>query len=628
MTDIILEIKKFISESWTNIFMEVCNAIVYIDHCAIECLHWYTAGKSYLTLKDAGAVAVYEIGMYHFRYIEVKDVKKAVIISTSSDPAFYQRTIKMILTKNIFQNCIVYCSVPCCTVNHLGTSSIEEKLNYNKLKKDIKIWMTSRNLSQEPVINIIYAPIFIAFLNKNLFVTPPFGDLMPPLDTNILKDMVIKLNFLAYSFYNLFDNIKARLDIYSVGKFSDHLAENLENYISNINHQNHLSDSPEVGISLILIDRTLDLCTPTSNNTESFLTKILRTFPHLPNHDNDVAINISPMFGKTNILESCEIPGCLASIENIMMDLFISQKEKKLLDTANQFLNDIALTTDSSKLRTPSRVSGHSLEKFLNKIQSTNSIASLAIHIEKLQCILAIIEASTSQKASQLELLTSLEKLALQNLSVSRESSSILVQIQFSAQQEHQLEESIANAIFEDLQILKKNPLINTKSAYQRTLLLLGVNDVTVAQETSCRIAARFINILRLVAEQRLILQDYRFCMLKPSSQEVIRHISILEQIIKDIFDVDINRELRDLHKKSSSFIQASFNLFLKGKTKRHPRDNSFILIYIVGGITAEEAKIIQEIVQEKHSNKKTPYVILAGSRLLNPLDIVEKIFF
>lgn len=69
-------------------------------------------------------------------------------------------------------------------------------------------------------------------------------------------------------------------------------------------------------------------------------------------------------------------------------------------------------------------------------------------------------------------------------------------------------------------------------------------------------------------------------------------------------------------------------SLFLKGKTKRHPRDNSYILIYIVGGITAEEAKIIQEIVQEKHSNKKTPYVILAGSRLLNPLDIVEKIFF
>lgn len=96
-----------------------------------------------------------------------------------------------------------------------------------------------------------------------------------------------------------------------------------------------------------------------------------------------------------NILESCEIPGCLASIENIMMDLFISQKEKKLLGIANQFLNDIALTTDNSKLRTPSRISGHSLEKFLNKIQSTNNIASLAIHMEKLQVIYLVFNYST-----------------------------------------------------------------------------------------------------------------------------------------------------------------------------------------------------------------------------------------
>lgn len=54
----------------------------------------------------------------------------------------------MILAKNTFQNCIVYCSVPCGTSNHLGTLSAEEKLDYNKLKKDIKGWMTSGNLSQ------------------------------------------------------------------------------------------------------------------------------------------------------------------------------------------------------------------------------------------------------------------------------------------------------------------------------------------------------------------------------------------------------------------------------------------------------------------------------------------------
>lgn len=61
---------------------------------------------------------------------------------------------------------------------------------------------------------------------------------MPPLDINISKDTLIELNFLAYSFYNLFDSIGAKLDIYSVGKLSDLLAENLENYISNVNHRN------------------------------------------------------------------------------------------------------------------------------------------------------------------------------------------------------------------------------------------------------------------------------------------------------------------------------------------------------------------------------------------------------
>lgn len=50
------------------------------------------------------------------------------------------------------------------------------------------------------------------------------------------------------------------------------------------------------GVSLIFIDRTLDLCTPTSNNTESLLAKILCTLSHLPHHCNDVAINMSPLF--------------------------------------------------------------------------------------------------------------------------------------------------------------------------------------------------------------------------------------------------------------------------------------------------------------------------------------------
>lgn len=91
--------------------------------------------------------------------------------------------------------------------------------------------------------------------------------------------------------------------------------------------------------------------------------------------------------GFKEVLKSYEIPGCLASMEDEMMDLLISQKGKRLLNTVNQFLNDITLAKGSPKLRTPTRISGHSLEKLLSKIQSTNSIDSMTIHTEKLQVI-------------------------------------------------------------------------------------------------------------------------------------------------------------------------------------------------------------------------------------------------
>ncbi|XP_031844112.1 sec1 family domain-containing protein 2 isoform X2 [Nomia melanderi] len=592
-------------------------------------------------------------------YPEVKDAKKAVIVSTTGDPAFYQRTIKMILAKNTFNSLTIYCSIPCCTTNYPATHSKQDKLNYIKLKKDIEAWMISKNMLQDPSVSIIHVPLLIAPLNDHLFVTPPFGDLMPPLNTSIVEDTSAEICLIANSFYKLFDSLNAKIEVYSVGKLSDLLAENLENYFVNGVHQNHSSRVKEVGVSLILLDRTLDLCTPTSNNTESFLAKVLGALPRLPQHNNDVAINMSPAFGTTEgILRMYKVPGCLASIEKSMINFFVSENEKKLLTTANQMLNNISMK-DSSKLRTPVRISGHSLEKAVNKLQGTNSIDSMMNYIEKMQAIMAIVEASISQKTSQFEFLTSLEKLALQNLSVSRESSSILAQlsnvvrtrnfrrldienllallihvyalagtqIRFSTQQEQQLEESLAAAIFEDFETFKKNPSTNKISTSQRTLLLLGATDAAAARETSHKIAARIIHTLQLIAKQRSFLQDYRFLMIKTTSQETIRHVSIVEQIIEDIFHTSTSRELRDLRQRSSSLISAGFNLLLRGKAKRHPRDNPYILLYIIGGFTAEEAKLIQEVSLIPNKNE-TPHVILAGSRLLNPLDIVDKILF
>lgn len=51
------------------------------------------------------------------------------------------------------------------------------------------------------------------------------------------------------------------------------------------------------------------------------------------------------------------------------------------------------------------------------------------LNIILLQVVLGIIQALTSEKTSRLELLISLEKLVLQNIAVSRDSTSVLGQV-------------------------------------------------------------------------------------------------------------------------------------------------------------------------------------------------------
>lgn len=58
-------LEKFLADIWLNIATLLRESVVYIDHAAIECLHWYTGGTGYIFLKNAGAVAVYELAMYN-----------------------------------------------------------------------------------------------------------------------------------------------------------------------------------------------------------------------------------------------------------------------------------------------------------------------------------------------------------------------------------------------------------------------------------------------------------------------------------------------------------------------------------------------------------------------------------
>lgn len=195
-------------------------------------------------------------------------------------------------------------------------------------------------------------------------------------------------------------------------------------------------------------------------------------------------------------------------------------------------------------------------------------------------------------------------------------------EIHFSNQQEQLLITSIENAIFEDIKKCNDSVLTHEVSVYQQTLLLLGVKNDTEAHELSINITKKIMNNLHLISEQRKNLHNYKVMIVQPNPQVMAECPGIVERLVNDLLD-KTQPEISDLQNKSSNLLSAGFNFMLKGRTNTHPTDNPWIIIYVLGGITPEEAKIVDQITTQSSTQTK---ITLAGCKLLNPIDVSDKI--
>jgi len=87
-------------------------------------------------------------------------------------------------------------------------------------------------------VTILFRPIFITPIDDGLFVTPPFGDLLPPLNSASMKDSEFVVDHLVNLLDEMFTHLNLKEDIYSMGKFSEHVAEKLETLPAAINRRN------------------------------------------------------------------------------------------------------------------------------------------------------------------------------------------------------------------------------------------------------------------------------------------------------------------------------------------------------------------------------------------------------
>nr|CAD7263734.1 unnamed protein product [Timema shepardi] len=420
--------------------------------------------------------------------------------------------------------------------------------------------------------------------------------------------------------------------------------------------------------SLILVDRTLDLCSATRHDSDSVLDRILAVLPRLPGHSNDVAVNMSPICSaktETAITDNLIPPGCLSQPNSEqclqIFESLVSKRQKDVLLSLHQHL---AVTTPSSREergpKLATRVTPMTLDKQVGAFKNhPDKIAQCA---GLLQQTLAVTQTLRSARVAQLEVIVSVEKLLLQNLGTSRDGAAVLAQvtqliktrrernlpledllvvlvhlyslagtdITFSSQTEMLVQAAVQAALFQDRETLEG--FLSTFAVEQLNTTSALDNYATEAVESNMdeeavgEVTLHIFNKLKSAAKSRKDLTKYRSLFESRGSSQPAAHTGLLRQLVADLLD-PARPELPDLSCKSAGLkelLKTGFSLLLNMPRQQHPLDHPMVVIFVVGGITAQEVRHIQEAVADSGLATK---VLVGSTRLITPLDTARALF-
>lgn len=665
----VMTLHQFSQIGWREVCKKVKKAVVYIDNEGAECLHW---NGGLMQMMRAGALTVKEFSAFES---DKEEYKKAVFILSSPVFGTTKIILQDIIQNSSFEYCVLITSANARVHQFAKYGGHQEGIDvmsiFHTLEEEMLEWMGNMDYTVE----VLYSPLFILPLTEMMFLTPTFRNVFPITDAHIPRirelqhcqhkqvvksqsldslssveltrlplEAQISVHHLVSCLHSLFIQLEIREDIYSLGHLSGLVANQLE-ILPDANNRRKTASNR---CSLILIDRTLDLASVTTHNTESLLDRILAVLPRLPGHTSDVAVNMSPICDAKvssplgNIVLT---PGCLAhpNFDHCLqvLEWLVNKPQRDILLNLHHHLSTLAPGGGSDRVGKLTRVTPHTIDKqvamFRGHTEAIYQCSGL------LQQALAVTQTLRSPRSSQLDTMVSIEKLLVQNLGCTKDGVGVLTQVTqlvrtrhergllmpdilgllihlfslagtdflFPAIEQSHLLDALKLALYEDREQLQGNlsELVNSK-----------------AEDDFAEIAADILSKLQYIASARKDLVRYRTLLSQPNPSHPLAYHSLLHQLMADVLDPDCP-DLPDLTCKSTGlkdFLKSGFSLLLNRPRQQHPLDNPQLILFILGGITAHEVKLIQDMVI---SSGQQTQVLVGGTRLLSPNDIVEAIF-
>lgn len=653
---------------WAKISSYVNHAVVFIDNQSAEILHWH---GGLMRLVNAGAADVKEFSSFESAK---ESQKKAVFILSSLLEGVTREILHDIIQASQFQYVVVITTAGSAIHNYCRTGNSEDDpIFFEQVEERLLEWMGNMNYTAE----VFHIPFGTISLGNSLFLMPSCSRLSPlihsdlhqlelqynnrtgktdqrdfeslkDVDTNCLpKELQLLYKSFVSSVDSLLSDLGVREDIYHIGYTSRLLATELDT----LPHARNRRKASQNRASVVFIDRTLDMASAASYNSETLLDKIQQALPRLQGHTTDVKVNMAPLC-KVHGTRGREViaSGCLATSlpgsQQSHLNSLISSKQKEALMDVNRQLVEAASTCNLplSLKGKPTKVTADQLQSTLDLFKGDYS--NISAHLDAIQVAMATSQALSSPMVHHYDELISVEKGLLQNLSdpdapgvltqllhilwkkdskeykyvYSLDDVLVLLVYIYSVSgpaileqedEETQLQTALLERIMEEKGSLP--PLI-------KSIIGEGVTERSIMSDILDDMWEKLV----AVATAREHLQQFRSVMDPGSAVTPATQNSLVKQMVAAIFDSD-KADLVDIKMMSSGMkdmLKSGFGLF-RTVAKPRPSDHPLMILFIVGGVTSTEVKQIRDAV---NSYKPDTQVLVGSTCLLTPSKAVHSV--
>ncbi|ERE90905.1 sec1 family domain-containing protein 2 [Cricetulus griseus] len=130
---------------------------------------------------------------------------------------------------------------------------------------------------------------------------------------------------------------------------------------------------------------------------------------------------------------------------------------------------------------------------------------------------------------------------------------------------------------------------------------------------------------LQEIAGARTLMRQFKSVYVPGNHTHQASYKPLLKQVVEEIFNPE-KPDPTDIEHTSSGLtdlLKTGFSMFMK-VSRPHPSDHPLLILFVVGGITVSEAKMVKDLVA---SLKTGTQVMVLSTRLLKPLNIPELLF-